>query len=475
MAIQTPGAFFLGTLVPSEQKFIKIILENALKAGYNKVVEPCAGAFAMSHLAVQAGFKPEQIEASDVTMFSSIMGYAIMQKPLDDLEITAKGFTKEEMSDYSKALYALLYLKTMKTAGSDFFYAMLKDMEERKDIHIQKIKEQMDRASKLLKGFSYRPLDMFDHIDEVYNDPKAIIIANPPTYASGFEKWYDTGGNMNWKEPEYRIFDPNTGLKDLFAYMDKSKALLICYEENKPRLAAGKPIFSRYGVRKGYNVYLTTNNEEEAVNLATGKIIVRGKESVLSPLNCSTLPTDYVITSDSKVHFQAIEPENSQYYRGIWTHNYVGSAAQINVGLFVDKYLAGVFGYQIAIGGKVMYDILIMYGVAIPHVEYRMNRLLTMIAQNKETLKTFLNDIQLDRLTGVMTTQMTKYPESKEMRGIMKLVSKDKGKLGYKLIYKSQIHERTKQETLAEWLKKETAWKTEREKSKNLSASQKEQ
>ena len=52
---QNPGAFFLGTLVPSEQKFLKVLLENARKNGYTKFVEPCAGAFAMSHLAVQSG------------------------------------------------------------------------------------------------------------------------------------------------------------------------------------------------------------------------------------------------------------------------------------------------------------------------------------------------------------------------------------------------------------------------------------
>ena len=74
---QNPGAFFLGTLVPSEQKFLKVLLESARNSGYTKFVEPCAGAFAMSHLAVQSGFKPSEIESSDVSMFTSIMGYAI--------------------------------------------------------------------------------------------------------------------------------------------------------------------------------------------------------------------------------------------------------------------------------------------------------------------------------------------------------------------------------------------------------------
>ena len=44
---QNPGALFLGTLVAQEQKFLKPLIANAKKNGYTKVVEPCAGAFAM--------------------------------------------------------------------------------------------------------------------------------------------------------------------------------------------------------------------------------------------------------------------------------------------------------------------------------------------------------------------------------------------------------------------------------------------
>ena len=69
---QNPGALFLGTLVAQEQKFLKPLLENAKKSGYSKVVEPCAGAFAMSHLAAQVGYSGSQIEASDVSMFTSM-------------------------------------------------------------------------------------------------------------------------------------------------------------------------------------------------------------------------------------------------------------------------------------------------------------------------------------------------------------------------------------------------------------------
>ena len=35
---QNPGAFFLGTLVAQEQKFLKPLIENARKQGYTRFV-----------------------------------------------------------------------------------------------------------------------------------------------------------------------------------------------------------------------------------------------------------------------------------------------------------------------------------------------------------------------------------------------------------------------------------------------------
>ena len=69
-----PGAMFLGCLGPSEQKFLVTLIETAAKSGYTRFVEPCAGTFAMANLAVQNGFKPEQIETSDVNIMSTVLG-----------------------------------------------------------------------------------------------------------------------------------------------------------------------------------------------------------------------------------------------------------------------------------------------------------------------------------------------------------------------------------------------------------------
>lgn len=180
-----PGAMFLGCLGPSEQKFLVTLIETAAKSGYTRFVEPCAGTFAMANLAVQNGFKPEQIETSDVNMMSTVLGYAITGQSLEPLEIHAQGFSDEELLDPATALYAQLYLRTSKNAGNDYFYQILTDLRLRREEHIESINRQIEVIKNLLGGMSYRPLDMWEHLKEVLDDPHALVIANPPTYFSG--------------------------------------------------------------------------------------------------------------------------------------------------------------------------------------------------------------------------------------------------------------------------------------------------
>ena len=472
---QNPGTFFVGgTLTPVEQRFIAVLLKNAHKQGYTRFVEPCAGAFAMSHIAAQCGYKPSEIEASDVSMFTSIMGYAITGQSLEELEIRADGFTNEELLDPAVALYAWKYLKATRNAGREYGYELMVDLEARREYYIDSLRAQLDRAKQLLHGMSYRPLDMWKHLEECYDDPHCIVIANPPTYTAGFEKWYDTGGRMTWKEPEYGIFDPKTGLTELYDKMSDAKCLLMCYEENAPGLTAGHPVFARYGVRGGINVYLTTNRPDEATMLAEGKMITRPNEGKLEPLDCSILPRDYEITRKSKIQITQIERTAAQYYRKLWTHNFVGSAAPINMAVLIDGKLAGVFGLDKsaltmgAFGTQVSDAVFLMYGMTVPHKTYRLGRLLQMLTQNKALIMSICTDLEKEKAKTLKTVQMTKYPESKEMRGLMELTKKvpDK-KMGWRLTYESPLYDRTNEETLDEWLRREERWQKQREKTKS--------
>ena len=339
-----PGAMFLGCLGTSEQRFLVKLIKTAVQSGYTRFVEPCAGTFAMANLAVQNGFKPEQIETSDINMMSTVLGYAITRQSLKSLEIHAQGFEDLELLDPATTLYAQLYLRISKRAGNDYFYQMLTDLRIRKQEHIKNINQQIEVIRNLLHGMNYRPLDMWEHLKEVLDDPHTLVIINPPTYFSGYEQFYDTQGKVTWKEPQYQLFNPETGYQQIYDICLNAKALVICYQEKKSREAVGYTIYARANTRAGLNAYITTNREEEATALANGKKIKRPSESKLEALNCSMLPRNYEIKENSKIQVIPIKAAQAQYYRGIWTHNFVGSSATYNRALLIDGYIAGVFG-----------------------------------------------------------------------------------------------------------------------------------
>ena len=461
-----PGAMFLGCLGTSEQKFLVKLIETAAQSGYTRFVEPCAGTFAMANLAVQNGFKPEQIETSDVNMMSTVLGYAITGQPLEPLEIHAQGFEDLELLDPATALYAQLYLRTSKNAGNDYFYQMLTDLRLRRQEHIESINGQIEVVRNLLHGMSYRPQDMWEHLKEVLDDPHALVIANPPTYFSGYEKFYDTQGKMTWKEPEYQLFDPETGHQQFYDMCMDAKALVLCYQEKRVGEAVGYTIYARSGTRADLNAYITTNREEEATALANGKKIKRPSESKLEPLDCSMLPRDYEIKEDCEVQIVPIRSAQAQYYRMLWTHNFVGSSATWNMAVLIDGYVAAVFGISNGRGLLNISDdaVFIWYVMKVPHKKYRIGRLCYMLIQNRALVITLFDNIEQEKVVKMRTAMFTRYPENKEVRGIMKLVKRAEDKQnGYKLTYEAELVKgRSEQQTLIEWLRREKQWQTNR-------------
>lgn len=186
------------------------------------------------------------------------------------------------------------------------------------------------------------------------------------------------------------------------------------------------------------------------------------------------LPRDYVITPKAKVQTVQIERAEAQYYRQLWTHNFVGSSAPINVAVLIDGKIAGVFGIDKsaltmgAFGTQVSDAVFLMYGMTVPHKTYRLGRLLTMLAQNRKFIMGICTDLEREKAKTLKTVQMTKYPEAKEMRGLMELTKRvEDKKMGFRLTYESELKDRTEKETLKEWLWREERWQRQRQKTKS--------
>lgn len=463
--INSPGALFIGALKSEDKQFVKTVLIEARKKGYEHFVEPCAGALAMSVLAREAGYKTEQITASDVSYFSGIVGRYIKGEGIEEMEIEAEGFTQEEMQDHATALFAQLYLKLIKSSGKEYFMQLFQDLRYRREIHIANIRKQLDDVKNRCGPIGYKDLDMWLQFEEAYDDPKAIVVACPPTYNAGYEKFFDTGGKLKWKEPPYGIFDPETGTATLHEMMSDAKCLLLCYEECETGFSAGQAVYGRDAGRPGMAMYITSNRPDEVTELAKGKAIARKNGAKMEPLKMPILPHDYEITEQSVVEVKLIKNENATYYRRLWTHNFIGGAGGCCCAMIIDNHVAGVFGYDkigMSLGGST--DLTYSFGIGVPH-KARVNRLMQRLAMEKRVVYQFLTDVDKLLITGIKTAMITKYPESKEMRGVMKLVSKTKDpKIGYKLVYAGGLTDNGFDSILKEWVKGEEKWKQSRSK-----------
>lgn len=103
-------------------------------------------------------------------------------------------------------------------------------------------------------------------------------------------------------------------------------------------------------------------------------------------------------------------------------------------------------------------------GLQVEQKTYRLGRLCYMLAQNREFCDTLLDELDREKVTKIRTAMITKYPENKEVRGIMKLCSRAVDKQqGYKLTYEAPIiNTRSEKKTLTEWLRKEKQWQENR-------------
>lgn len=163
-----------------------------LERGYTRYVEPCAGAFAMPVVARAAGWQPEQMECSDVNLFSSIVGATLSgDAPLGldfgDLDVRLNGEpavipdgTRSERGAY--LLWLQLLARMEARPDAEYWRALTADLLERAGEHQAAIARKLAGLEARIGGMSFRSEDCWDHIRAVADDPHTVISMNPPSY-----------------------------------------------------------------------------------------------------------------------------------------------------------------------------------------------------------------------------------------------------------------------------------------------------
>jgi Phage DNA Adenine Methylase-like domain 1/Phage GNAT-like domain len=440
---------FLGITPSGARSYVASKAAALSKPLYNA----CAGRFSVIEAAVKAGVAPQTIYASDISLFSSIIGYlADPTKALDDLGIRIldpvlepKGAT----DDLDFAAHLMLILKLNQACVSN-----LRGLYVREEILSswerprQEMREQLAALIASIAGIHYEIADIWDIISGV-SEEDVTFYASVPHYTRGYTKMF-AAPNLKWNEPSIPEFDPKTfGL--LLEKLDSAKcSAFLCrrceWDEEIPA-----PWNKVYGKPDGHHaVWIIANRPSEArAENKTGFGEVR------------KLPVydDHEITPESKFDVILVGLPTALYYRDLFVHRLGTTTADRGFLLLVDGQVMTAFGIFIQdfLQFRTQY-LPEMFGITRSSRRYhRLGKLFMLLLTSGEMKKRLCDILKLwlHEPKGIQTTSITVHEEGKTDRGALKLVSREKLDDGrFRIVYRSDFRDDIFSDVVAAWLKK---------------------
>jgi hypothetical protein len=345
-----PGLLTISSNAGAYTPLFRTVAKATLASGrYTRLVVPACATMHLNHQASSVGWKPEQMQASDIAFLSTLMGYYAMDRPLEDLGIAIDGMEDEDLTDAPTVAYLQLVARYEKSATL-YWSEITRDLRLRRESAIAEIRETFDLARKLLLGIDYRPQCMFDHLREVIDDEHTVILMGPPTIKAGFEKFYDDGGRVHWNQPPYRVFDMASEMAELSEILLGGRALCCIYERAEPGHATMDAVYGVAQSHRGphdptdvrtFNTYFTTNRIDELGELLGRRFVGRRNASPVNRSPFRLLPPAHELGAESRIGLVALESQQALYYRLLWNRKGSGTA----YGVLIDGYLAGLVSY----------------------------------------------------------------------------------------------------------------------------------
>lgn len=462
----SPSILFLNSWNQVEREFMQQAATKLYRTGaFTRAVEPCAGGFAMSGVFRESGFPKDALEASDVNLFSAIVGTAMADADLSDLGVRVDGkvvpLTGDVELDAAILLYEQCLARMQAKPNVHYWREIVLDLTSRRDPHIEKlayyVKQLRDRFT---PGLSYVVEPMWDHMRRISDDPHALILLNPPSYTGGYERFFDTKSRLTWDaEVEYEVWDPARDLPKLVEESAEWAATLLCLHlAPHGHCVHPDPVYA-HDKRRGANDYIWSNHPDVIREAIGGDVSRTRTIADHQKLDNPILPHDYEITPDSEVGVVKMTSRQTHYYKDLWIHRLDFANASCEFGLIIDGHIAGMAGFaQIPLGDE-QQSLSMLYAVGPPHDTFRLTRLVKMLALTRGVLNLCMNPWFVVTAERVVTKNWTKHPEAKGQRGIMVLLDrKTHPQFGYELSYSGQIVDRTVQATFDEWIAREKQW-----------------
>lgn len=446
------GSIFLGNTPNEQRMFLKHTLSHLRQKGYEKIIVPCCGQFVMVKAAIEAGYKKENIFASEISLFSNLLGYYYSEQNINDIqykvldEVESKKH-KSFKTDEEK-LAQLFYLMKVAQIRKDVFYEneYLIELIENREKYIKNLIETLKKHKAYYSGINYEHSDLRLIIEKPYCN-KTILLVNPPAFAKGYTKMFSFGEIIEY-DPNVEEWDLKKEYLNTFQKCIDNDTTSIFYMYQKTGRLSEYAIFGKKYTNVRTDFWLIT--KPELVKDMKGYMdLVQKNEQLIHFKKYKIADETLEIKNNSKVDMVLIPKETAFLYRDLWAHKLGATNCEATHLILIDGLICGVVGWHTADLRRMKSDYIFEVFCFNPKTNYqKLNRLLMMFLTSMETKKLLLRDIfktnRYFNLNGVKTTCLSKYRKVKLNNGILNVTKREKMDNGlYKIVYETDFYNRT--------------------------------
>lgn len=430
----------------------EVAAELLVQQGAEEIHVPLCADFRLPLALRSRGIPSDRIHTYDVSLYASLIGYlADPRKHVTDLEIAMDvPWDIDAGSDLQLAAHAILGMKYEQVRPGHFYAQNIRrEVRARWKQYLAEIEDELKSVVDALGPIHYEVMDHRDVIEAVRDVSTAsLFIAPPPFKAASYRKAfpYDKvrwGKKIPLAWTKYALPEITDALTD-----SKAFALVFTGEDGAPM--AWDNVLG-LGKKKGIAEYLSANRP---LDMARIEAKVSSKEPVRFEIY-----DDQEITPETKLTFVEIDKETALYYRDLFVHRLGVTVSEMYLAMLLDGRLVTVVGINHA---RFMHHrtdyISETFGISRSSQRYKRLGKLFMLALTTTEFREFIKShlrIGIRKPIGISTTSLTKHPEGKTDRGVMKVKSRVQLEDGtWKIVYVADFREQTFQEALAFWLHK---------------------
>lgn len=396
---------------------------------------PAVGTFSVVRTALEAGYKPENIYASDVSLSAGILGNLIDPKS----EPVAHELSKENearweivsntMGSDSITYAAFLYwcMKRAEYTSEERLADMLDHVDENMEMYVEQLRSKIEKQVIDFKGIHYKHAQLTDVLKEERTSEEVVVVV-PPAYVGRKVKGFDYGDEIAF-EP---AVEPYTYSREFPALFDSARTSPAPHIWAQAKNLAG---FTEYDVlyaneqRPDRIDYLVTSNMSmfEGHKKSVNTFKRPKNEAYPAPI---WGPEDE-IRADSKIWFVAVTQSTANYYRDLWAHKLGATSGDLYLLMLIDGKVYSVVVMMLADFMNMRSEYLFQQsGFSAPSTRYpHMHRLLMWCLTCREFGDFIIGSFSRNRFhvpKGLKTTCLSKYRKMKSNNGILEITHRER-------------------------------------------------